>query len=108
MLYTGRYSQFYAEMVNVDPMVRRITSLSLNAFDYFMLHFALHGMEPLHRIHPAALVVHNEKSDTMYVCLSADYLCSFLPSHPDTVVMPNNICGTIKMTSVMAPIQPIQ
>lgn len=108
MLYTGRYSQFYVDLINVDPTVRQITSLSLNAFDYFMLHFALHGLYPLHRTHPAALDVHNEKADTVYVCLCAEYMCSFLLSEPNAIVIPNNICGTVKIASVMAPIQPIQ
>lgn len=106
MLYTGRYSQFYADMINIDPNRRQIVSLSLNAFDYFILHFVLYGMIPLHRMHPAALAVHNEKWKTIYFFLTADYVCSFLPSHPEAIVLPS-ICGSVKMATVM-PIQPIQ
>lgn len=107
MLRSGRYAQFYADMLNVDATVRQITSLSMNAFDYYMLHFALHGMHPLHLMHPAAMDVHNEKRKTLYIYLAADYMCSFLPSHPDAVVMPSNVaCGSSKMSSVMQPIQP--
>lgn len=91
MLYTGRYAPFYADTLNIDPAVRQITSLSLNAFDYFMLHFALHGLQPLHLLHPAAMDVHNEKRKTLYIYLVADYMCTFLPSHPDAVVLPSNV-----------------
>lgn len=91
MLYTGRYAPFYADMLNIDPAVRQITSLSLNAFDYFILHFALHGLQPLHLLHPAAMDVHNEKRKTLYIYLVADYMCTFLPSHPDAVVLPSNV-----------------
>lgn len=106
MFYSGRYAPFYADMVSVDPHVRQIASLSMNAFDYYMLHFALHGMQPLHLMHPLAMDVHNEKRKTVYVFLVADYMCSFLPSHPEAVVLPSNVSGTAKLSGVLQPIQP--
>ena len=94
-------------MINIDLGRRQISSLSLNAFDYYILHFVLHGMVPLHEMHPGALAVHNENWNTVYFCLTADYLCCFLPSQPDSVVLPSNICGSVKASTAM-PIQPIQ
>lgn len=107
MLHSARYPPFYSEMINIDPNRRQIVSLSLNAFDFFLMHFILHGTVPLHRLHPAALAVHNEKWKTLYFYLTADFVCTFMPSHPDSAVLPTNICGSVKMATVM-PIQPIQ
>lgn len=107
MLHSRHFSQFYADKINIEPCRREIVSLSLNAFDYYMLHFVLHGMVPLHKMYPGALAVHNENWKTIYFYLTADYLCSFLPGNPDSVVLPSNICNSMKVTSTM-PIQPIQ
>lgn len=106
MLHTN-VSQFYSEMITIDLRHRQITSLSLNAFDYYILHFTLHGMIPLHQMYPSALAVHNEKWKTIYFFLTADYLCSFLPCSPDAIVMPSNIGVTMKMPTAL-PIQPIK
>lgn len=96
MLLSGRHPVFYNEMLSVDPFRR---TLSLNAFDYFILHFVIHGLAPLHKMHPAALNIHTEKWKTIYFFLTADYLCSFLPSHHDSVVMPTNINNCIKFSA---------
>lgn len=107
MLQSGQYSVFYTDLLNVDPFRRKITSLSLNAFDYFILNFVIHGTLPLHKMYPAALQVHNERMKTVYFFLTAEYLCSFLPSSPDTIVMPTNICTTVKAPQP-TPVQQLQ
>lgn len=107
MLLNGGYSNFYSDMINVDPCRRQIVSISLNAFDYFILHFLLHGLSPIHIMYPGALAAHNGMWKTLYFTLTADYLCTFLPANPDNVVMPTNICGSVK-TTTNVPIQPIQ
>lgn len=104
---SGNYSLFYADLIQIDPFRRSVSSLTLNAFDYFILNFVIHGTIPLHRIYPAALQVHNEKSKTTYFLLSAEYMSFFLPSNPDTVVLPTNICGTVKAPQPV-PVQPLQ
>lgn len=107
ILLTGQYSNFYSDMINIDPIRRQIVSLSLNAFDYFIMHFLLHGLSPIHNMYPGALAAHNGMWKTLYFTLTADYLCTFLPANPDNVVMPTNICGSVK-TTTNVPIQPIQ
>lgn len=106
MLESGRYPNFYSDIINFDPFRRQISSLSLNAFDYFMINFAIHGTIPLHKRYPAALTVQNERLKSLYLFLTADYLCLFLPSNPDSIVMPQ-ICGSVKTTN-MIPVQPVQ
>lgn len=106
MLNNGRYSVFYSDILNIDPYRRQVASLQLNAFDYFMLHFALHGMLPLHKQYPAALTVHNDHLKTVYYFLTADYLCTFLPTDPNTVVLPSNVFCSVK-TAAMVPMSPI-
>ncbi|XP_055606110.1 sphingomyelin phosphodiesterase 4 [Uranotaenia lowii] len=110
MIESGRHSTFYSDLINIDPFRRQIVSLSLNAFDYFLFHFALHGNVPLQRLCPAAMNpgVH-EKAKTLYLILTAEYLCTFLPSHPDSIVLPQIVCGSaIKLPSptVMPVMQP--
>ncbi|XP_055904347.1 sphingomyelin phosphodiesterase 4 [Eupeodes corollae] len=107
MLQSGQYSMFYSDMLSVDPFRRCVTALSLNAFDYFILNFAIHGTFPLHKRVAAALQVHNERMKTIYFFLSAQYLCTFLPESPDQIVMPQNICVTVKAPQPM-PVQPLQ
>uniref|UniRef100_A0A1B0BDP3 Sphingomyelin phosphodiesterase 4 n=1 Tax=Glossina palpalis gambiensis TaxID=67801 RepID=A0A1B0BDP3_9MUSC len=94
MIQTGQYSIFYADLFNVDTFRRQVISLSLNAFDYYILHFCIYATFPLHKMYPAALQVHNEHMKTVYFFLTAEYLCNFLPCRPDSVVMPPNICPT--------------
>lgn len=106
MLNSGRFSVFYSDIVNVDPCRRQVTALHLNSFDYFMFHFVIHGMLPLHKMFPAALTVHNDHLKTAYYYLAADYLCSFLPSDPNAPVMPANVFCSIKSAAPI-PISPM-
>lgn len=98
MIENGRCSLYYSDLIRVNPLSRQVTHISLNAFDYYMLHFAIHGSANLHRIYPAIANVHAEKLTTVYFSLTAEYLTWFLPSNPDSVVMPANIGGTVKVT----------
>uniref|UniRef100_A0A336LQY2 CSON001502 protein n=1 Tax=Culicoides sonorensis TaxID=179676 RepID=A0A336LQY2_CULSO len=109
MLESGRYSGFYSDIITIDPFRRQIVSLSLNAFDFFFIHFVTHGTLPLHKMYPSAAQLNSEKARTVYFYLAADYLCTFLPSKPDSIIQPQNI-GTIKLPTVTpAPnIQPIK
>lgn len=72
-----------------------------------MLNFAIHGTIPFHKEFSAGLAVQNDKLKTVYFFLTADYLCSFLPSDPDGIVMPQNICGSVKTTPII-PVQPMR
>lgn len=107
MIQSGQYSIFYSDLLSIDPFRRCVHALSLNAFDYFILNFAIHGTFPLHKRYAAALQVHNERMKTVYFFLSAQYLCTFLPESPDQVVTPTNICPTVKVPQPM-PVQPLQ
>nr|XP_013101708.1 unnamed protein product [Stomoxys calcitrans] len=107
LIHSGQYSIFYADLVNIDPFRRQVTSLSLNAFDYYILNFVIHATLPLHKMYPAALQVHNERLKTVYFFLTAEYLCNFLPSRPDAMVMPSNICPSVKAPQPM-PVQQLQ
>ncbi|XP_067637109.1 sphingomyelin phosphodiesterase 4 [Eurosta solidaginis] len=108
MIQSGQYSLFYADLVNIDPFRRQVTSLVLNAFDYYMLHFVIHATFPLHKMYPAALQVHNERMKTVYFFLTAEYLCTFLPGNPDAIVYPTNICTSVKAPQPLQPVQPLQ
>lgn len=110
MLNNGRYSVFYSDILNIDPYRRQIASLQLNAFDYYILHFILHGMSPLHKQFPAALQVHNDHLKTAFYFLTADYVCTFLPTDPNQDVMPANIHCSIKSAATvpMSPIAPMR
>lgn len=107
MLNSGRFSVFYSDILSVDPIRRQVTSFHLNAFDYYIFHFAVHGMLPLHKMFPAALTVHNDLLKTTYYYLTADYLCTFLPSDPNATVMPANVFCSIKSAALMPSISPI-
>jgi sphingomyelin phosphodiesterase 4 len=108
MIEGGRYSTFYPEIIHIDPFRRQIVSLYLNSFDYFMLHFAIHGMVPLHNSFPAAMAISTEKWKSPYFFLTADYLCCFLPSNPHQPVMPQNICKKTVKSMPSPAIQQIQ
>ncbi|XP_075145341.1 sphingomyelin phosphodiesterase 4 isoform X2 [Haematobia irritans] len=107
LIHSGQYSMFYADLINIDPFRRQVTSLSLNAFDYYILNFVIHATCPLHKSYPAALQVHNERLKTCYFFLTAEYLCNFLPSRPDAMVMPSNVCTSVKAPQPM-PVQQLQ
>lgn len=109
MLEAGRYSSFYSDIINIDPFRRQVVSLSLNAFDYYFIHFVTHGTLPLHKMYAQSVTANSDKARTVYFFLTADYLCTFLPSSPDTVIQPQNICSVIKIASPTAPApQPIR
>lgn len=110
MLNNGRYAIFYADILNIDPYRRQIASLQLNAFDYYILHFVLHGIAPLHKQIPAALTVHNDQLRTVYAFLTADYLCTFLPTDPSAEVQPSNVYCSVKSAAPlpMSPIVPVR
>lgn len=108
MIQSGQYSLFYADLVNIDPFRRQVTSLLLNAFDYYMLHYVIHATFSLHKMYPAALQVHNERMKTVYFFLTAEYLCTFLPGNPDAIVFPTNICTSVKAPQPLQPVQPLQ
>lgn len=105
MLNNGRYPIFYSDILNIDPYCRQVTSLQLNAFDYFILHFVLHGVSPLHKQLPAALTVHNDHLKTVYYFLTADFLCTFLPTNPNAEVQPSNVYCLAK-SAAPVPISP--
>ncbi|XP_059620057.1 sphingomyelin phosphodiesterase 4 isoform X2 [Phlebotomus argentipes] len=108
MLESGRYPLFYSDIVNVDHFSRQVTSVSFNAFGFYMLHFALHGLIPMHKICPAAQRVHTENWKSVFFFLTADYLCTFLPKDPNEPVLPQNISGNIKVaqTIQISPVKP--
>lgn len=101
MITNGQHS-FYADLVNIDPFHRQVTSLSLNSFDYYMLHFALYAVLPIHKTFPAALQVHNERLKTVYYALTVEYLQNFLPKSVNDLVQPFNVGYNIKMPQVVS------
>lgn len=64
-----------------------------------MFHFALHGMVSAQRLCPTVLSLGNDKAKSLYLILTAEYLCTFLPSHPDSIVLPQIVSGTVKVAS---------
>lgn len=108
MLESGRYSSFYSDIITIDPFRRQIVSLSLNAFDYYFIHFVTHGTLPLHKMYSQAMQVNSDKSRTVYFFLTADYLCTFLPSNPESIVQPQNIGGAFKSMAVTPVPQPMR
>uniref|UniRef100_A0A1B0CLM3 Sphingomyelin phosphodiesterase 4 n=2 Tax=Lutzomyia longipalpis TaxID=7200 RepID=A0A1B0CLM3_LUTLO len=108
MLESGRYPLYYGDAINVDHFNRHVNSLSFNAFDYYILHFALHALVPVHKMCPMAHRVHTEKWKTVYFLLAADYLCTFLPKDPNEIILPQNIGGSIKVAQSIqiSPIKP--
>ncbi|CRK96885.1 CLUMA_CG009869, isoform A [Clunio marinus] len=104
MLESGRYNSFYSTIVNFDNFQPQNMSLSLNAFDFFMFNFCIHGMKNFHKTSQAALNVNSEGSKTVYFNLAADYLCNFLPADPNAVVYPQIECSPVK-TQPSMPMQ---
>lgn len=105
MLENGRYSSYYADRLAIDPFQRKVSGLSLNAFDYYMFHFGLHGIRNLKV--PAAVTINNEKLKSVYFSLSADYLCAFLPGDPNAVILPQ-IFGATQQSMSPQVIQSIK
>lgn len=72
-----------------------------------MFHFAIHGTKLIQSVQSLSVNWNWEREKTLYFFLTADYLCCFLPSNPDAIVMPQNIYGSIK-TSPLSPLPVIQ
>ncbi|BFF89069.1 sphingomyelin phosphodiesterase 4 [Drosophila madeirensis] len=89
MLQTGQSPLFYTDLLNIDPQTHQLVSLSLNSFDFYMVHFVLHGLQPLHSIDPVAMQIHNTRSKTVYLLLVSEYLNNFLPLFPDARIEPS-------------------
>lgn len=53
-----------------------------------MFSFVIHGLRNLQKVSQAALNVNNENLKTVYFNLTADYLCYFLPSDPNSQIYP--------------------
>jgi sphingomyelin phosphodiesterase 4 len=68
----------------------------LDAFEFFILNFAIHGTKNLHKISPAAMNVNNENTMTVYFNLVADYLCNFLPGDPNQIIFPQIDISPVK------------
>jgi len=94
MLQAG--PMFYADLINIDPLKHQVSTLSLNTFDFYIFHFVLYALKPLHTINPIAMQIHNERSKTIYQLLAAEYLDNFLPQLPDVTIEPANFCGSVK------------
>ncbi|XP_030376210.1 sphingomyelin phosphodiesterase 4 isoform X2 [Scaptodrosophila lebanonensis] len=95
-MLNNQSSAFYSDLINIDPFQRQANTLSLNAFDFYILHFVLYALQPLHCINPIAMQVHNERTKTVYLLLVTEYLDNFLPLHPDVLIQPANFCNTVK------------
>lgn len=94
---TGRYAQFYADLLKFDPHVMNTPTLELNAFDYYIFCFALsliHGSPPSGKL----------STDTLYFNLFIEYALHFLPTDPSVVVLPilSNFCGKMP---IVTPLQ---
>lgn len=87
---------FYSDLINIDPIKHQLTTLSLNAFDFYMLHFVLHALQPLHTINPIAMQIHSERTKTVYQLLVAEYLDNFLPQYPNANIEPSNYASSVK------------
>jgi sphingomyelin phosphodiesterase 4 len=97
MLEGARIDGFYTKLISTDHFQPKM--LSLNAFDFFILHFVAHGTKNLHKISAAAMTVNNENTMTVYFNLVADYLCNFLPNDPNSVVYPQIDISPVKSTN---------
>ncbi|XP_050099737.1 sphingomyelin phosphodiesterase 4 isoform X2 [Anopheles aquasalis] len=57
--------------------------LHLNAFQYFMFHFALYGLTSQKNIYPpTGRETSDRKTETLYLALAAEYFCTYLPRAP--------------------------
>ncbi|KAH8294746.1 hypothetical protein KR018_002396, partial [Drosophila ironensis] len=96
MMGAGTNPMFYADLINVDPMGKHLGTLSLNAFDFYVIHFVLYAMKPLHSINPIAMQINNVRAKTVYSKLVSEYLSNFLPLYPDARIEPMNISSGVK------------
>ncbi|KAH8291911.1 hypothetical protein KR054_002124, partial [Drosophila jambulina] len=107
MLQAGQNSMFYADLINIDPMRHQVATLSLNAFDFYVIHFVLHALQPLHSINPIAMQIHNVRCKTIYLKLVAEYLSNFLPLVPDARIEPVHFSSGVKAPQPL-PTQALQ
>ncbi|XP_017083915.1 sphingomyelin phosphodiesterase 4 [Drosophila eugracilis] len=107
LLQSGQNPRFYAELINIDTMMRQVTTLSLNAFDFYIIHFVLYALQPLHSINPIAMQIHNVRSKTVYLKLVSEYLNNFLPLMPDARIEPVHFSGGVKAPQPL-PAQALQ
>ncbi|CAK1550404.1 unnamed protein product [Leptosia nina] len=96
----GRFPHFYSDMMTLDSNSLNVIALALNPFDYYLFNFALH-------------LTNNEQSNSswevwnsVYFALACDYLIHFLPSDPNTHVLPQIPHYNGKVPSV-APLQSV-
>ncbi|XP_034114645.1 sphingomyelin phosphodiesterase 4 [Drosophila albomicans] len=94
MLQAG--PMFYADLINIDPLRHQVSTLSLNTFEFYMLHFVLYALQPLHTVNPIAMQIHSERSTSIYQRLTSEYLDNFLPQLPDAAIEPMNFCSSVK------------
>ncbi|XP_017062205.1 sphingomyelin phosphodiesterase 4 [Drosophila ficusphila] len=107
MLQSGQNPRFYAELINIDPLRHQVATLSLNAFDFYVIHFVLYALQPLHSINPIAMQIHNVRSKTIYLKLVSEYLNNFLPLIPDARIEPVHFSGGVKAPQPL-PAQALQ
>ncbi|XP_035784004.1 sphingomyelin phosphodiesterase 4-like [Anopheles albimanus] len=76
-------------------------SLKLNAFQYFMFKFALYGLISHKNIYPPmGRETIDRKTETLYLALAAEYLCTYLPRAPP----PPSPKGSIKPLGIKRPL----
>ncbi|EDW85099.1 uncharacterized protein Dwil_GK14473 [Drosophila willistoni] len=107
MLQAGQNPMFYADLINIDTFRHQVVSLSLNAFDFFIFHFVLYALNPLHSINPIAMQIHNGRIKTFYHELVEEYLNNFLTAYPDNIIEPVTLCGPVKTVQPL-PAQSLQ
>ncbi|KAH8340880.1 hypothetical protein KR059_009142, partial [Drosophila kikkawai] len=107
MLQSGQNSMFYADLINIDPLRHQVATLWLNAFDFYIIHFVLHALQPLHSINPIAMQIHNVRCKTIYLKLVAEYLSNFLPLVPDARIEPVHFSSGVKAPQPL-PTQTLQ
>ncbi|XP_072391535.1 sphingomyelin phosphodiesterase 4 [Diabrotica undecimpunctata] len=73
---------FYSDLLHVNVQTKQIVSLMLNAFDYYIFHFAYHLINPWQQRAGSSCW------NTVYYVLCCDYILHFLPTDPGTSVLP--------------------
>uniref|UniRef100_A0A6P7GG23 Sphingomyelin phosphodiesterase 4 n=1 Tax=Diabrotica virgifera virgifera TaxID=50390 RepID=A0A6P7GG23_DIAVI len=73
---------FYSDLLHVNGQTKQIVSLMLNAFDYYIFHFAYHLINPWQQRAGSSCW------NTVYYVLCCDYILHFLPTDPGTPVLP--------------------
>ncbi|XP_017105027.2 sphingomyelin phosphodiesterase 4 [Drosophila bipectinata] len=107
MLQAGQNPMFYGDLINMDPLRNQLGTLSLNAFDFYIIHFVLYALQPLHSINPIAMQIHNVRSKTVYLKLVSEYLNNYLPLFPDARIEPVHFSSGVKAPQPL-PAQALQ